>query len=84
MSAGPTRPRKLVLAVIDALAPEALEQAIADDMAPTLARLMRDGHYAADCVSTFPSVTPVAASAIATGLGPARAPGPVDELVPPR
>lgn len=71
-AAGAAGPRKLVLAVIDALAPEALEQAIADDMAPTLARLMRDGHYAPDCVSTFPSVTPVAASAIATGLGPAR------------
>jgi len=69
-AAGPG-PRKLVLAVIDALAPEALEEAIAADRAPTLARLMRDGHYAPDCVSTFPSVTPVAASAITTGLGPA-------------
>ena len=73
MTSGGPCPRKLVLAVIDALAPEALEQAIADDMAPTLARLMADGHYAPDCVSTFPSVTPVAASAIATGLGPAAA-----------
>jgi len=69
---GGAGPRKLVLAVIDALAPEALAQAIEDDRAPTLARLMRDGHYAPDCVSTFPSVTPVAASAIATGLGPDR------------
>ena len=65
-------PRKLVLAVIDALAPEGLAQAIEEDKAPTLARLMRDGHYSPDCVSTFPSVTPVAASAIATGLGPDR------------
>ena len=72
MSAARGGPRKLVLAVIDALAPEALAQAIEDDMAPTLARLMRDGHYAPDCVSTFPSVTPVAASAIATGVGPDR------------
>ncbi len=72
MSAAAAGPRKLVLAVIDALAPAALEQAIEDDRAPTLARLMRDGHYAPDCVSTFPSVTPVAASAIATGLGPDR------------
>ena len=65
-------PRKLVLAVIDALAPEGLAQAIEEDRAPTLARLMRDGSYSPDCVSTFPSVTPVAASAIATGLGPDR------------
>jgi hypothetical protein len=33
--------------------------------------LMRRGQYVSDCVSSFPSVTPVAASSIATGLGPA-------------
>ncbi len=37
---------------------------------------MENGTYVDDCVSTFPSITPVAASAIATGLGPA------DHLVP--
>ncbi len=63
--------KKVVLTVIDALAPEALEQAVADGKAPVLARLMEEGHYVPDCVSTFPSVTPVAASAIATGTGPA-------------
>jgi hypothetical protein len=63
-------PKKLVLAVIDALSPDALDQAIADDRAPVLAELVRRGDYARDCVSTFPSLTPVAASAIATGLGP--------------
>ena len=62
--------KKVVLAVIDALAPEALERAIEEGSAPVLARLMEEGHYADDCVSTFPSVTPVAAAAIATGLGP--------------
>ncbi len=72
MTPGESGPRKLVLAVIDALAPEGLAQAIEEDRAPTLARLMRDGHYVPDCVSTFPSVTPVAASAITTGLGPDR------------
>lgn len=68
-----SRPRgakKLVLAVIDALSPAALEQAVAEGRAPTLAALMRRGDYVRDCVSTFPSLTPVAASAIATGLGP--------------
>jgi type I phosphodiesterase/nucleotide pyrophosphatase len=63
-------PKKLVLAVIDALSPAALDRAIADGQAPILAELVRRGDYARNCVSTFPSLTPVAASAIATGLGP--------------
>ena len=65
-----TRPKKLVLAVIDALSPQALERAVAEGRAPALAGLMRHGHYVSDCISTFPSLTPVAASAITTGLGP--------------
>jgi hypothetical protein len=63
-------PKKLVLAVIDALSPDALDRAIADGVAPMLAELVHRGEYSRDCVSTFPSLTPVAASAIATGLGP--------------
>jgi hypothetical protein len=62
--------KKLVLAVIDALSPTALERAVADGRAPVLAELMRRGDYVSDCVSTFPSLTPVASSAITTGLGP--------------
>ncbi len=61
---------KLVLAVIDALDPPALERAVADGRAPALEAVMDRGVYVDDCVSTFPSITPVAASAIATGLGP--------------
>jgi predicted AlkP superfamily pyrophosphatase or phosphodiesterase len=64
-------PKKLVLAVIDALKPEMLERAVEQDRAPVLAALMERGTYVPDCVSTFPSVTPVAAAAIATGVGPA-------------
>ncbi|HYI79819.1 MAG TPA: alkaline phosphatase family protein [Thermoleophilaceae bacterium] len=63
-------PKKLVLAVIDALSPAALDRAVADGRAPVLAELVRRGEYSRDCVSTFPSLTPVAASAITTGLGP--------------
>ena len=37
-----------------------------------------------DCVAAFPSVTPVCAASIVTGVGPGRAPDPGDELVPPR
>jgi hypothetical protein len=64
-------PKKLVLAVIDALKPEMLERAVDQGRAPALAEIMRRGTYVPECVSTFPSVTPVAAAAIATGVGPA-------------
>ncbi|HEV3093461.1 MAG TPA: alkaline phosphatase family protein [Solirubrobacteraceae bacterium] len=60
--------RKLVLCVIDAMAPAQLERAVAAGEAPTLAELMRRGLYIPDCVAAFPSVTPVCAAAIATGV----------------
>jgi predicted AlkP superfamily pyrophosphatase or phosphodiesterase len=62
--------KKLVLAVIDALSPDALERATAEGVAPMLAELMSRGDYVRECVSSFPSLTPVAASSITTGLGP--------------
>jgi hypothetical protein len=65
------KPKKLVLAVIDSLKPEMLDLAIEEGHAPALAALVERGTYVRDCVSTFPSVTPVASAAIATGYGPA-------------
>ena len=61
-------PPKLVLCVIDAMAPEMLERAVAAGAAPVLEELMRRGHYVPDCVAAFPSVTPVCAASIVTGL----------------
>ena len=69
-SFGSGAPKKLVLAVIDSLKPDMLDQAIAEGQAPALAALRDRGTYVRDCVSTFPSVTPVASAAIATGCGP--------------
>src|SRR5947208_16472466 len=46
-----------------------LERAIDHGRAPVLAKLMEHGTYVRECVSSFPSVTPVAAASIATGLG---------------
>jgi predicted AlkP superfamily pyrophosphatase or phosphodiesterase len=66
-----SEPRKLVLAVVDALKPEMLERAIEHGRAPVMAKIRERGTYVRDCVSSFPSVTPVAAASIATGLGPA-------------
>jgi Type I phosphodiesterase / nucleotide pyrophosphatase len=62
--------KKLVLAVIDSLRPDMLDQAVAEGQAPALAALLDCGTYVRDCISTFPSVTPVASAAIATGCGP--------------
>jgi hypothetical protein len=63
------RPPKLVLCVIDAMAPEMLERTIAAGAAPVLERLVADGLYVSDCVAAFPSVTPVCAASIVTGRG---------------
>jgi hypothetical protein len=62
-------PPKLVLCVIDALAPAQLERAVAAGQAPVLAQLMERGRYVSDCVAAFPSVTPVCAASIVTGTG---------------
>jgi hypothetical protein len=61
---------KLVLVVIDALKPAMLERAIQTGRAPALARIMQEGVYVDDCVAAFPSVTPVCAATITTGVGP--------------
>ena len=68
MSAGPRRPKKLVLGVIDALKPEMLDRAITEGRAPALAALRERGMYVRDCVAEFPSLTPVCAASIGTGL----------------
>jgi predicted AlkP superfamily pyrophosphatase or phosphodiesterase len=63
-----TRPPKLVLCVIDAMAPAMLERAVAEGVAPMLATLIERGRYVPDCVAAFPSVTPVCAASIVTGV----------------
>jgi Type I phosphodiesterase / nucleotide pyrophosphatase len=60
---------KLVLCVIDAMAPAMLERAIEQGVAPVLERLVEVGRYVPDCVAAFPSVTPVCAASIVTGVG---------------
>jgi hypothetical protein len=60
-------PPKLVLCVIDAMAPAMLERAVAAGVAPMLATLIERGRYIPECVAAFPSVTPVCAASIVTG-----------------
>ncbi|MGH2913962.1 MAG: alkaline phosphatase family protein [Solirubrobacteraceae bacterium] len=64
--------RKLVLVVIDAMKPAMLERVIAAGRAPALATIAREGVYVGDCAAAFPSVTPVCAATITTGVGPDR------------
>jgi hypothetical protein len=64
--------KKLVLAVIDAMRPAMLHQAVAEGRAPTLGLLLDRGHHVDECVAAFPSVTPVCAASIATGASPDR------------
>jgi hypothetical protein len=69
MAAGAgSTPPKLVLCVIDAMAPAMLERAVAAGVAPVLQTLMERGRYVPDCVAAFPSVTPVCAASIVTGV----------------
>ena len=63
-------PKKLVLVVVDALKPSMLERAISAGRAPAMAMIQERGVYVGDCVAAFPSVTPVCAATITTGVGP--------------
>ncbi|TMK72276.1 MAG: alkaline phosphatase family protein, partial [Actinobacteria bacterium] len=64
-----SQPRKLCLIVVDSLRTDMLLRAVADDLAPNFGGLLERGTLIGDCVSAFPSVTPVACSEIATGAG---------------
>ncbi|MDX6589322.1 MAG: hypothetical protein QOI84_596 [Solirubrobacterales bacterium] len=62
-------PKKLVLTYVDSLRTDMLERAVAEDRAPTFGALIERGVLVPDCVSSFPSVTPVACSEMVTGVG---------------
>jgi predicted AlkP superfamily pyrophosphatase or phosphodiesterase len=62
-------PSKAILVVIDGLTPSMFENAVGDRSAPTLSRLAEAGAYRR-AVTTFPSLTPVCLTSIATGAHP--------------
>jgi hypothetical protein len=66
LRAEPTKP--LILIVIDGLTPSMLERAV-EGGSPALAALAEAGRYGT-ATSTFPSLTPVCLSSIATGAHP--------------
>jgi hypothetical protein len=60
--------RKLILTYVDSLRTDMLERAVAEERAPSFGALLERGVLVRDCVSSFPSVTPVACAEIATGV----------------
>jgi Type I phosphodiesterase / nucleotide pyrophosphatase len=61
--------KKLILVVVDGLTPAVFEDAVETGAAPALSFLAANGRYRRG-VSTFPSLTPVCLSSIATGAHP--------------
>jgi hypothetical protein len=64
--------KKLILTYVDSLRTDMLERAVGEGRAPTFGALLERGVLVPDCVSSFPSVTPVACSEIVTGVGAER------------
>src|SRR3954462_2950711 len=60
--------KKLVLTYVDSLRTDMLERAVAEGRAPTFGALIERGVLVGDCVSSFPSVTPVASAEMVTGV----------------
>src|ERR1700754_3830349 len=63
------RRKKLILTYVDSLRSDMLRRAIDEGRAPTFGALVERGLLIVDCVSSFPSVTPVACSEMVTGVG---------------
>ncbi len=61
--------KKLVLTYVDSLRTDMLLRAVAEERAPTFAALLERGVLVEECVSSFPSVTPVACAELVTGVG---------------
>jgi hypothetical protein len=61
--------KKLILTYVDSLRTDMLLRAIAEGRATTFGALVERGVLIPDCVSSFPSVTPVASAEMVTGAG---------------
>src|SRR6476469_4997064 len=59
---------RLLLAVIDGCKPSMLERAVAAGDAPVIAAVVERGTFVPELCAAFPSVTPVCATSIATGV----------------
>jgi hypothetical protein len=59
---------KLLLAVIDGCKPSMLQRAVEQGEAPVIAAVLERGTFVSELCAAFPSVTPVCATSIATGV----------------
>src|SRR3954454_6582299 len=59
---------RLLLAVIDGCKPSMLERAVQEGRAPFLKAVIERGRFVPELCAAFPSVTPVCATSIATGV----------------
>ncbi len=66
-----TTSKPVLLLVLDGIRPDVLRTAIREGDAPALGFLAERGEAVWDAVSVFPSITPAATAAIATGAAPA-------------
>jgi hypothetical protein len=64
-----TASKKLVLAYVDSLRTDMLQRAVEAGRAPNFGAMIERGTLIGDCVSSFPSVTPVACAEMVTGQG---------------
>jgi hypothetical protein len=71
-SAENNTPKPALLLVLDGIRPDVLRAAIRDGEAPHLGAIAERGEAVWNAVSVFPSITPAATAAIATGEAPAR------------
>jgi hypothetical protein len=72
MDTGNHTTKPALLLVLDGIRPDVLRAAIRDGEAPHLGAIAERGEAVWDAVSVFPSITPAATAAIATGEAPAR------------
>jgi hypothetical protein len=60
--------KRLLLAVIDGCKPSMLQRVVESGKAPAIAAVLERGSFVPDLCAAFPSVTPVCATSIATGV----------------
>ncbi|MBA3610175.1 MAG: alkaline phosphatase family protein [Rubrobacter sp.] len=68
---GLLHPKPALLLALDGIRPDVLRAAIREGDAPNLGAIAKRGEAVWDAVSVFPSITPAATAAIATGESPA-------------
>ena len=66
---GAVSTKKLILTYVDSLRTDMLLRAVDEGRAPTFGALIDRGVLVPDCVSSFPSVTPVASAEMVIGEG---------------